>query len=44
MRMLISGAPPMPIREAKAAIIVTTGPHTPTPASAKSPTSGMLLM
>ena len=44
MRMLISGAPPMPMREAKAPIMVTTGPQTPTPARATSPMSAMLLM
>ena len=41
MRMLISGAPPTPISEAADPIIVTTGPHTPTPASARSPTPGI---
>ena len=44
MRMLIRGAPPTPIREAKAPIMVTTGPQTPTPARAVSPITGMLLM
>ena len=44
MRMLMSGAPPTPMREAKAPIRVTTGPQTPTPARAVSPITGMLLM
>ena len=44
MRMLIRGAPPTPMREAKAPIMVTTGPHTPTPARAISPISGILLI
>ena len=44
MRMLMRGAPPMPMREAKAPIMVTMGPQTPTPARARSPTTGMLLM
>ena len=30
-----SGAPPTPTKLAKAPIIVTTGPHTPTPANAR---------
>ena len=44
MLMLISGAPPTPTRKAKAPSMVTTGPQTPTPASAVSPVTGMLLM
>ena len=44
MRMLMRGAPPTPMREAKAPISVTTGPQTPTPARAVSPITGMLLM
>ena len=44
MRMLMRGAPPTPMREAKAPIRVTTGPQTPTPARAVSPITGMLLM
>ena len=32
-----SGAPPTPTKLAKAPIIVTTGPHTPTPANALTP-------
>ena len=44
MRMLISGAPPTPTKEAKAPIMVTTGPQMPTPASATSPMAGRLLM
>ena len=40
--MLISGAPPTPIRKATLPTMVTTGPHTPTPARATSPTTGML--
>ena len=42
MHMANSGAPPMPTREAKEVIKVVTGAHTPTPASAKSPTCAML--
>ena len=41
MRMLISGAPPTATRYATEPIIVTTGPHTPTPASATPPPPGM---
>ena len=41
MRMLISGAPPTAMRNATEPAIVTTGPQTPTPASAASPSPGM---
>ena len=41
MRMLISGPPPKPMRAPMAVIIVTTGAHTPTPASAASPAPAM---
>ena len=41
MRMLTKGAPPTPMREATEPIMVTTGPQTPAPAKARSPTSGM---
>ena len=44
MRMLTRGAPPTPTKTATEPTIVTTGPHTPTPARAVSPISGMLPM
>ena len=44
MLMLISGAPPMPISEATEPIKVTTGPHTPRPAKARSPVLGIFPM
>ena len=44
MRMLTRGAPPTPMREATEPTMVTTGPQTPTPARARSPTWGMLPM
>ena len=40
-RMLNSGEPPMPTRKAKEEIRVTAGPHTPAPARAKLPISGI---
>ena len=39
--MLISGAPPIPTRNATEPTIVTTGPQTPAPASAMSPEPGI---
>ena len=39
--MLISGAPPIPTRNATEPTIVTTGPQTPAPASAMSPDPGI---
>ena len=44
MLILISGAPPIPISDATEPIKVTTGPHTPRPARARSPISGILPM
>ena len=44
MRMLTRGAPPTPTSTATEPTMVTTGPHTPTPARATSPISGMLPM
>lgn len=43
-RMLIRGEPPIPIRKAAEPTIVTTGPHTPTPARSMSPVSGIFPM
>ena len=40
-RMPSSGAPPTPMREENAPIMVRMGPQTPTPASARSPTEAM---
>ena len=39
--MLSSGAPPTPTRNATEPTIVTTGPHTPAPASASAPSPGI---
>lgn len=44
MRMLTRGEPPTPTRKATEPIMVTMGPHTPAPARARLPTSGMLPM
>ena len=41
MHMAKTGAPPKPTSEAKEVIKVVTGAHTPTPASARSPTNSM---
>ena len=44
IRMLINVPPPIPIKDDTEPIIVMTEPHTPTPASARSPTSAMFPM
>ena len=43
-RMLTRGEPPTPTQKATDPSMVTMGPHTPAPARAKLPTSGMLPM
>ena len=44
MRMAMMGEPPRPTREAKEDSRVTMGPHTPTPARARSPMPWILPM